>query len=169
MAPLFQTLFTLNHKPMKVLQLSLSLMLVFLFGMQSIHAQMWSDSQKEVWKAVTTYNDSWKSGDSDAFMSNFHKDYKGWHYSSPIPIDKSSTGKYVKFGMENREVIFSHIEPVSIQVFDDFAIVNYLFHNISKRGDKTNSYEGRWTDVLKKESGKWMLVADHGGSLEDDD
>jgi hypothetical protein len=28
--------------------------------------------------------------------------------------------------------------------------------------------KGRWTDILMKKNGKWMLVGDHGGEVDND-
>jgi len=34
---------------------------------------------------------------------------------------------------------------------------------------KEKSSQGRWTDILKKEGDKWLLIGDHGGPTEDED
>jgi hypothetical protein len=34
---------------------------------------------------------------------------------------------------------------------------------------KATTEKGRWTDILMKKNGKWMLVGDHGGEVKMND
>ncbi len=34
--------------------------------------------------------------------------------------------------------------------------------------DKEDRSSGKWTDILMKKDGKWMLVGDHGGEIKND-
>ena len=44
------------------------------------------------------------------------------------------------------------------------AIVNYHYTLLYKDAeDKQQMERGRFTDILMKEDGKWLLIADHGG------
>lgn len=153
-------------KTLKSAMLSLALLT---FSATSF-AQEWSDKQKEVWMFVEEYSQAYESGDYDKFMSVFHKDYKGWGYESPVPMGKDVVGKYIKMGMENYEVVFSNRIPLSIQVYDDFAVVNYMFHSMGKmKGtDEVEEFKGRWTDILMKDGNNWYLLADHGGDYPED-
>jgi ketosteroid isomerase-like protein len=56
------------------------------------------------------------------------------------------------------------VKPVSSVVRDDVAFVHYYYalHLKDEEGKIQNS-QGRWLDVLVKEGGKWLLIADHGG------
>jgi hypothetical protein len=48
--------------------------------------------------------------------------------------------------------------------------VHYYFTYAYESPDgKRGSERGRWTDILVKHGDKWVLLADHGGSTEDDD
>ena len=147
---------------MKTKTLFLSLFAI-MFLMISASAQTWNKDQLAVWKFVEEYNDVYTQGDVNAYMAYFHDDYKGWYNMAHVPNDKQTTMKYVGLGMKSGKVKFNHLTPLSIQVFDDFAVVHYLFHTIGSRGEESMEHEGRWTDILIKDGSSWKLIADHGG------
>lgn len=138
--------------------------LCFVFA-STLSAQEWSEEQKEVWAFVEDYSNAYANGNYEKFAGVFHEDYKGWGYEAYVPMDRDIVMKYVKMSMENYEVIVSTRVPLSIQVYDDFAVVNYIFHAMrkDKSSEEVKEGEGRWTDILMKDNGKWYLVADHGG------
>lgn len=154
---------------MKIIKISGIVAMLIVFGCANLMAQTWSKEQQAVWDFVESYSKAYQDGDYEKFMEVIHDDYKGWSYQAMVPVDKATTGKYVKMGMEMRDVPFSNQIPLSIQVFDDFAVVNYLFHGFSKNKEsgETEEYKGRWTDILMKDDGKWHLIADHGGAQKD--
>jgi ketosteroid isomerase-like protein len=149
---------------MKNLKLAL-LGLIGLACSTTLFAQEWNDEQKEIWAFVENYSQAAEAGNYEAFMNVFHEDYKGWSYEAPVPMDKKTVGKYVKMEMENYETVFGNRTPLSIQVFDDFAVVDYIFHGMAKNKNsgETQEFAGRWTDILMKDGKNWYLVADHGG------
>ncbi len=52
----------------------------------------------------------------------------------------------------------------------DFAYVHYYYTQVSEdKEGKSNTEKGRWTDILMKKNGTWMLVGDHGGEVKNDD
>ncbi len=56
------------------------------------------------------------------------------------------------------------LTPVTIWVKGDFAYVNYFYAQLEKDKDgKEKPSSGKWTDILMKKNGKWVLVGDHGG------
>jgi len=59
---------------------------------------------------------------------------------------------------------------VAIKVHGDFAFAHYYYASLyqEKKGEEEVS-QGRWTDILKKEGDKWLLIGDHGGETEDED
>jgi len=135
-----------------------------------LFAQEWSDKQKEVWAFVEEYSAAYESGDYEKFMSAFHDEYKGWSYQANVPVGKDVTGKYVKLGMAAFEPIFTNRIPLSIQVYDEFAVADYTFHHIAKNKEtgEVKEEQGRWTDILMKDGKNWYLIADHGGEVDDD-
>jgi len=48
--------------------------------------------------------------------------------------------------------------------------VHYYYTQVSESNDgKSNTEKGRWTDILMKKNGAWMIVGDHGGEIKNDD
>lgn len=150
---------------MKIIKMCGIAALLILFAGSSLQAQTWSKEQKAVWDYVESYTKAYQNGDYDKFMAAVHEDYKGFPNRAIVPVNKTTMGKYVKMGMEMMEVPFSNLTPLSIQVYDDLAVVHYLFHGfVKEKGSEDVKEEaGRWTDVLMKDDGKWYLIADHGG------
>ena len=141
-----------------------AILAVLLFNSSSLFAQEWSAAQKEVWKNVETYWSLFAKGDYDGFQSYIHPDYRGWSNSSVLPTTKESHGKFLAFTMKNSKILVYDITPVAIQVYGNFAFVDYYFKMIEKENEgKTSSSSGRWTDILLKQDDKWLMIGDHGG------
>lgn len=139
---------------------------LFLIVMQAspLAAQEWSAAQKEVWKNVETYWSLYAKGDYEGFQSFIHPDYRGWSNSSVLPTTKDSHGKFLAYAMKNFKILVYDITPVAIQVYGNFAFVDYYFKMIEKENEgKTTNSSGRWTDILLKQGGKWLMIGDHGG------
>lgn len=130
-------------------------------------AQTWNAQQKEVWTNVENYWAVQAKGDAESFLSYFSPDYMGWDYDSPMPQGKTSTAKYINFGIKNSKVLFYDITPAAILIYGDIAIVDYYYSMQTENLENKKQWKtGRWTDILQKQgpSGtKWLLIADHGG------
>ena len=142
----------------------------FVFGSAPLFAQEWSEAQKEVWKNVEAYNELGAKRDLDGFLSYFHDDYSGWYYESAMPGSKESARKWVSYYFKKTKVLVYEITPVAIKVHGNFAFVHYYYSSVyePKKGEEKSS-QGRWTDILKKEGDKWLVIGDHGGPTEDED
>lgn len=129
----------------------------------NLQAQQWSAEQKEVWKSVETYNELSANRDA-AFINYFDDSYQGWEYESDIPDTKESVKIFIDNRDPNVKNLFYTITPVTIWVNGNFAYVHYFYTsvNVDKDG-KRNWEKGRWTDILTKKGGKWIMVGDHGG------
>ncbi len=129
-----------------------------------LQAQQWSAAQKAVWSDVNTYWDLFAKGDVDGMLSYFDADYSGWDVNDPLPTGKTSTEKGLKHFLAGNEIVLYNIQPVAINVHDNFAIVHYYYSMTVKNAEgKERFNNGRWTDILLKKGGKWMLIGDHGG------
>ena len=127
-------------------------------------AQEWSPAQTEVWKNVETYSAKNVAGDVEGFLAYVHEDYIGWDISEPMTTSKSRLRKFLDYNSKNYKAEFADMQPVSINIVDDVAIVYYHFTGILKDADgKKSEFSGRWADVLKKQGDKWVLIGDHGG------
>ena len=63
--------------------------------------------------------------------------------------------------------VFYRIHPLAIDLHGDVAIVFYSFVADTElpNGSRSTS-TGRWTDVFRKEGGRWLLIADAGGATD---
>jgi len=134
-----------------------------------LYAGDWSSEQQEVWKTVEAYTDLAAKGDVEGFLKYFHKDYAGWSYDAPIPYGISSVKKWAGYFLPKREMLVYEITPVTIKVYGDFAFAHYLYSHAYKDIEgKMKFADGRWTDILMKTGGKWLMIGDHGGETSDD-
>ncbi len=151
---------------MKSIYLSISIVaLVALFATNASYAQQWTAEQQDVWSGVEKYWQASASGDAQAFLAYFDESYKGWEYQSKVPQNKESTGKWIEYGMQRGKVLFYTLSPVTIWVKGDFAFVDYFYDEVVKDNEtgKNKARSGKWTDILMKKDGKWLLIGDHGG------
>lgn len=126
--------------------------------------QKWSATEAEIWKTVEAY---WKVPTVGGLMEYFHEQYMGWHSQEPMPGDKPIARLWQANLYNNRKSLVLKVSPVGTRVHGEFAIVNYHYtwlYEDSKQEQHTE--RGRFTDILKKEGGKWLLIADHGGPTE---
>ncbi len=62
-------------------------------------------------------------------------------------------------------------EKVSIRGIRQVLPCSFLYYlDVSKSGEAGEKMtQGRWTDLLKKQGDKWVMIGDHGGPDDDDD
>ena len=130
----------------------------------NLNSQQWSPEQLEVWKTVQTYTNLANKGDVEGFLSYFDDSFLGWPYGSDAVHNKTSRAAWIKYYLPLSKNLVSTITPEAIWVKDNFAFVHYYYSDISENADgKISSESGRWTDILMKKNGKWVMVGDHGG------
>jgi ketosteroid isomerase-like protein len=136
---------------------------VVLFS-QPLAAQEWSAPQKEVWRNVESYWYLDAARDLGQFMAYFHEEYLGWYNRDPMPHGKTEARKWSENDFKTTKVLYYHITPLTIKIHGDIAIVHYYFTRTVKDAEgKQRNLRGRWTDILSKQEGKWIKLADHGG------
>ena len=143
--------------------------IVCLIGMLgNIQAAEWSAEQAEVWAAVETCQSHFRENRFEESMDCTHDDFSGWLYSEPVPRGKDSFEKVGSYFMKTREVVAGEFRPIDILVYDNFAIIHYFYIEVTKDEDGKEEYnQGRWTDIMIKQDGKWRWIADHGGNRPD--
>ena len=141
-----------------------SFLFLFLFATNIISAQQWTNEQKEVWKVVETYSALASSHNLNEFMIYFDDSYWGWDYSDPAPLNKAKTMELVNYWWNKHKAGYYIITPAKIWVNGNYAYVHYYYSAANETNDgKPTSTKGRWTDILMKIDGKWLIVGDHGG------
>jgi len=141
-----------------------AIILVVILTIQ-VQAQDWSPEQKDVWAGVEKYWEVNQANPMD-FLNYFDESYFGWNYDNEAPSTKNdvtkSFGYWIKKGKEQYHIL----KPARIWVNGNFAYVHYYYTTVSENSaGKPNTERGRWTDILMKKDGKWMLVGDHGGEV----
>lgn len=129
-------------------------------------AQSWSSEQKAVWAGVEEYWAASASTNPMTFLNYFDDSYSGWGYEYETPGTKSDAVKSLSYWLNKGKVQYYLITPAKIWVNGDFAYVHYYYTQVTEGPDgKPNTERGRWTDILMKKGGKWLLVGDHGGEI----
>jgi len=145
------------------------LVFILMINVNTVLSQEWSKEQQMVWKNVEAY---WKiAGEEnlEAYMAYFHDDYLGWAFSSPLPSNKAAVSKWMKHWWSKSNVTMYDIQPVGIAVFGDVAVVHYYYSMVvANEEGKERTRDGNWTDILKKQGDKWLLIGDRGGDQDDD-
>jgi len=149
--------------------IGLSTFILVLMLAYSTQAQQWSPEQKDVWAGVQKY---WEINNSDplAYFKYFDDSYLGWSYANEAPGTREDALKSSKYSSTKVKQQFNILTPARIWVNGDFAYVHYYYTQVSESNDgKSNTEKGRWTDILMKKNGTWMIVGDHGGEIKNDD
>lgn len=134
------------------------------FAPSPVSAQEWSAAQKEVWSNVEAYWALDEAGNTDGFLGYFAEDYSGWSVDEALPGGKAMARKFIAHAHKSNKTLLTNLQPTAIKIHGDVAIVHYYWSQIVKPADgKEVNRSGRWTDVLKKQGNKWVLIADHGG------
>jgi ketosteroid isomerase-like protein len=145
-------------------------LVVALMSVGIASAQEWSAAQKEVWKSVETYSELGAKGDLDGFMSYFADDFLGWSTSSAMPRTKADVSKWIAHDFETNQTVLQTLKPVGIAIHGDVAFVHYYFTFLQKNAKgEEKTIQGRWTDILKKQGDRWVLIGDSGGSTSESD
>ena len=102
-------------------------------------------------------------------MKYFDDSYLGWSNDNDAPANKEETEKMFKYYSSKRKVQLNTLTPARIWVEGNFAYVHYYYTELSENKDgSTNEEKGRWTDILRKKNGTWMIVGDHRGKNPND-
>lgn len=129
-------------------------------------AQEWSAEQKSVLETVSAYWDAYNKGDLQGWLAYMHREYTSWEYDDEIPLDKRSVAKFAEYDLKTYKTLVEETVPITIRVIGPVAIVHEYFTLVvlDPQG-KSQEVRGRWTDILLKEGGKWLVVGAHGGNL----
>ncbi len=132
--------------------------------------QTWSDKQLEVWNVIEA---QWKASmEKDATWPDkyLHEKLIAWGDEIPMPRDKSSMDKWIRYGMENSTTLLQELFPVGIIVHGNTAVAHYFYSQASedRKGERKTTH-GHYTDVLVKENGTWRFLAWSGGDNPTDD
>jgi len=126
--------------------------------------QVWTAEQKEVLDFEQRIWSLNKPEQMQEQLAVFHPSYVGWSYERPIPCPLHR--QWLDYYSKISETTVWEITPLAIQVYGNFAFIHYYYRIMvhDKIKNEDNQENGRWTDILIKENGKWLIVGAHGGA-----
>lgn len=133
--------------------------LVFLLPVTA-QAQTWSPEQEEVWKVVEA---SWVASDTDrdpGWYDEFvHPEFRGWSMARPNPLDRETSRRWNRYGMDTSKTVIFSLHPMSIVVQGNTAIAFYYVSSASEdlKGEHETTHS-REVDTFVRENGKWMIL-----------
>lgn len=150
---------------MRKLFLILTLVLLFSFGVSlNARAQQWTAAQNEVWSAVSGMCDSYYRGDVEGLYKFVHRDLVWWNTSNDVPGNYAAAKAQDTAAIgASRKWLTGSCTPITIQVFDNFAVVNAYGRGYRDAGPGQDS---KWETtrlhfVMKKEGKNWLQVANY--------
>lgn len=123
--------------------------------------------EAEVWNAVLAGWEALRSGDVDRWMANFHPEFTGWSTARPQPYDVAAERSGTEAFLADWEWETYHVEPLSIRIVDDIAVIHYAYREVlrAKEGDGRHDETGRATQVMKRDGGRWLMLAIMSGPV----
>ena len=119
-------------------------------------AAVWSVIER-AWRATREGNSRW----IETLLS---PDFVGWSTNSPAPRDKSSTRLWTNFEARQADLLEYELYPLSILIHGDTAVAHYLYTSaVQPKGERVETIEGRYTDVLVRTPDGWRFLTWHGG------
>lgn len=123
--------------------------------------RQWSKPEMEIWDTVKAY---WNVGTIDGLMAYIHPEFMGWPTEEPMPNNRAATRLWLANLFHTRKFEITTITPTGLKIHGNVAIVNYYYSQAYRDTEgKQQIEQGRFTDILMKEKGKWLLIGDHGG------
>jgi hypothetical protein len=113
-------------------------------------------------------DESWANRDLDGYMSCLHENFIGWFQEDPLPQDKKSLRYWEEHWLSTSKILRKEIKYVSIKVTDDIAIVNYYMTTLREDENGKKLMYSKWTNICKKEDGKWLIIGMFGGRVLED-
>jgi len=135
---------------------------IILFTSVEATAQQWSPEQQEVWQAVNEMSNFFSSGDIEAAYEFIHPELIWWNTNEDVPGDYETAKKLdTAFAENGRKWLTRSCTPLTIQVFEGFAVVNGYCRGFRETEEgKDPEYKTlRLLNVMKKEGAKWLQVA----------
>jgi hypothetical protein len=146
-------------------KLALLFSCVLLVISTSAICQEWSAEQKEAWGIIEKMDESLANRDLDGYMSCLHENFIGWFQEDPLPIDKKTLRHWEDHWLSTSKIIRNKITPVSIKVTDDIAIICYYSTSVREDENGAKLTNSKWTNICKKEDGKWLIIGVFGGRI----
>jgi hypothetical protein len=128
----------------------------------------WTDEERGVWKTIETHWGHITKGEVEQFLNSIHPEFTGFGHESPLLIDKESIKHWVGFWGKNINIPIYELQPLYVKAYDSFAIVHYYLLALEMHGGQGKRFTRRYSSTLKKENGKWLVVANQNALMPSD-
>jgi ketosteroid isomerase-like protein len=127
-------------------------------------AQTWSPAEKELIQGLDDCYAAYKAENLEALLACSHEDSVVFRYGMPGTSSKADTRKNLPLFWANEDMVEYWINPLAIRIIGDVAIIHYYFYELVRDKEGKETFRRyRWTDIMVKQDGKWVWIADHGG------
>jgi hypothetical protein len=127
-------------------------------------AQTWSAEQQEVWNFELS---QWKRDAAKdlAWVEELvHPAALIWGNANPAPQNKGSVARWARYNSGNSTTLEYEIFPLGIVVQGNVAVAHYRYTTAAEDMKKERkTVNGRYTDMLIKEGGRWQFIGWSGG------
>ncbi len=149
---------------MRTLRTPIAFQVSALLLASTVHAQNWTPTEQAVLDSIDRCVAASVDGDPLASLACFHPDFVGWQLGMPGTRDMDYLRAENAANPGDPLVAFS-IQPLSVKVYGNVAIIHYYGYNHNRNSDgEVVVNRTRWTDVMLNEGGRWLWIADHGGT-----
>ena len=139
---------------------------ITLLSSAQLFGQEWSEEQQEVWQALENFFELRTNNDAEGIKALIHKDFVGWGWGNYATYDYASMQKWADhMNPKETKYIYHNLKPMEILVIDDIAVLLFYGHFFKTVDDKEMVEQAQFTNVWKKEGGKWLLIASTGSVL----
>ena len=141
----------------------ISTLVVFLIVASSFQAlgAEWSEAQKEIWNLEKMYWEYLKNEDIQSYKKLLHDKVVSMRARKYDTINKHEEIDYVKIWISDFTPESYDIRPISIQLFNNVAVVcyNYKFTGKNISTGKIRSDSGRVIHTWMKQNSTWYLIS----------
>ena len=118
-----------------------------------------AEEKDDVWSTVVSTWEDDLAG-KDWISKNCDDEVLAWTLDNPMPMNKSSLLRDRKHSSKNSQMVYYDVQLAGIVIKGNTAIVHYYFKNeIKDNKGKIEKDNGRLTEILTKEKGKWKYLA----------
>jgi hypothetical protein len=160
---------------MKSIGLTAVALTLMLLSLHSADAQQLDKPQGEVWQTVEARWRAWQSGDLEKMLALCHPRFHAWNRVSGRLDDHNTLRTRWRNALEAERILDVKLEPITVEVYGDFAAVFYVSRETVKQVSVAGSVEKgtpsvaepslvtiRWSDYLVKAGGRWLFVGYSG-------
>jgi len=128
----------------------------------------WGQGEKDAWVAIEKHWGHITKGEVDKFLSYIHPEFTGFGHESPLLIDRGSIEHWVGFWGKNIDIPVYELQPLHVKAFDGFAVVHYYLFALEKHGHEMKRFVRRYSTTMKKEDGRWLVIANQNALMPTD-